>query len=310
VIDIDGAFRSSSYQLAYQLARSVNNGKGDFAGSLGYRMFTKEWGLLIRSRVIGNEFDVDAVGYVPWKGTADFTMITGPMFYFDQGPVSSIFQYSGFGVTYEHADLATDWACVVGLNMQFRSNWGFETSIIVGRCTDEGIRYTSYEFDQSLWFDISPRWHGNIWGGYSRGYNFSRDYLAPYGWLGSEIEWKALSTLELGTSFNMHIEGNPGGSVEDVTYNARPYVSLTPVNNLNLRLYTDNIFLRSSDQMERVIIGFLFSYNFLPKSWVYLALNEVQERRDVPGANGLSMKRQMEVAGRAGVVKIKYLYYL
>ena len=310
VIDVDGAFRSSSYQLAYQLARSVNNGKGDFAGSLGYRMFTKEWGVLIRSRAIGNEFDVDAVGYVPWKGTANFTMITGPMWYFDEGPVVSMFQYGGFSATYEDADQATDWVGALGLNMQFRSNWGFETTVIAGRSTDEGLTYTYFEADHSMWFSISPRWHGNVWGGYSRGYNFSREYLGAYGWLGSEIEWKALSTLELGTSFNMYIEGNPAGTVEDITYNARPYISLTPVNNLNLRLYADNVFLRSSDQVERVILGFLFSYNFLPKSWVYLALNEVQERRDVQGVNGMPVRRQMEVAGRAGVIKLKYLYYL
>jgi hypothetical protein len=310
VIDIDGAFRSPSYQLAYQLARSIDNGKGDFAMSAGYRSFTKEWGLLIRSRAIGNEFDVDAVGYVPWKGTANLTMITGPMYYYDQGSVVSMFQYAGFSITYEDADLATDWVGALGLNMQFRSNWGFETTLIGGRSKDEGVRYTTWEFDHSMWFDVSPRWHANIWGGYSYGYNFSRDYLGSYIWVGSNLEWKALSTLELGTSLNTYIERKPEGGVEDITYNARPYISLTPVNNLNLRVYMDNVFLQSSDQMERVIVGFLFSYNFLPKSWIYLALNEVQERRDITDANGLTVGRRMEVAGRAGVTKLKYLYYL
>jgi hypothetical protein len=310
VIDIDGAFRSTSYQLAYQLARSINNGKGDFGGSAGYRMFTKKWGVLVRTRAIGNAFDVDAVGYVPWRGTANLTAITGPMWYFDEGPVASMFQYSGFSMTYEDADVATDWVGVLGLNMQFRSNWGFEATVTAGRSKDAGLWYTSYEADLSAWCDISPRWEANAYGGYSRGYNFSRDYLASYAWMGSEFNWKALTTLSLGTSFNMYIEGNPAGDVEDVTYNARPYISLTPVNNLNLRLYADNVFLRSSDQVERVILGFLFSYNFLPKSWIYLALNEVQERRDVFDANGSLMRRQMEVAGRAGVIKIKYLYYL
>jgi hypothetical protein len=100
------------------------------------------------------------------------------------------------------------------------------------------------------------------------------------------------------------------GSIEDITYNARPYVSLTPINNLNLRVYVDDVFLRSSDQNERVIVGFLFSYNFLPKSWIYLALNEVQERKDLLDGSGFAVSRQMEVTGRAGVAKVKYLYYL
>ena len=38
VIDIDGAFRTSQWQLAYQLARSYKNGEGDFAGAAGFTM--------------------------------------------------------------------------------------------------------------------------------------------------------------------------------------------------------------------------------------------------------------------------------
>lgn len=310
VIDIDGAFRSSSYQLAYQLARSVNDGKGDYAASAGLRMFTKTWGTLMRSRAIGNAFDVDAVGYVPWKGTANLTVITGPMTYYDEGALSNMFNYGGFSVTYEDADLATDWVAALGMDMSFRSNWGLETTIVGGRSKDNGVRYDYVEFDHSMWFNISPRWNANVWGGYSHGYNFSRDYVAGYIWFGSYIDWKALSSLSLGTSYNMYVEKKPDGSVEDITYNARPYISLTPINNLNLRVYVDDVFLRSSDQNERVIVGFLFSYNFLPKSWIYLALNEVQERRDVLDGMGLTAGRRMEIAGRAGVTKLKYLYYL
>jgi hypothetical protein len=310
VIDIDGAFRSSSYQLAYQLARSLDNGKGDFAGSLGLRMFTKTWGTLLRSRAIGKEFDVDAVGYVPWKGTANFTVITGPMTYYDEGPVANMFNYGGFSVTYEDADLATDWVGALGMDMSFRSNWGFETTIVGGRSKDNGVRYNYFEFDQSMWINISPRWTANVWGGYSHGYNFSRDYVAGYIWFGSFIDWKAFPSLSLGTSYNMYVEKRPDGSLEDITYNARPYISLTPINNLNMRLYLDDVFLRSSDQNEHVIVGFLFSYNFLPKSWIYLALNEIQERKDMLDGMGLSVGRRMAVTGRAGVAKVKYLYYL
>jgi hypothetical protein len=310
VLDVDGAFRSSSYQLAYQFARSMNNGKGDFAGSAGLRMFTKEWGTLVRTRAIGKEFDVDAVGYVPWKGTANLTVITGPMTYYEEGELANMFNYGGFSVTYEDVDLATDWVGALGMDMSFRSNWGLETTIVAGQSKDEGVRYDYFEFDHSMWFNISPRWNANVWGGYSHGYNFSREYVAGYIWFGSYIDWKALSTLSVGTSYNMYIEKKPDGSLEDITYNARPYISLTPVNNLNMRVYMDNVFLRSSDQMEHVIVGFLFSYNFLPKSWIYLALNEVQERRDMLDAGGATIGRRMEVAGRAGVTKLKYLYYL
>jgi hypothetical protein len=58
-----------------------------------------------------------------------------------------------------------------------------------------------------------------------------------------------------------------------------------------------------------VIVGFLFSYNFLPKSWIYLALNEVRERKEEYTAAGELLPLRMHITDRAGVFKIKYLYY-
>jgi hypothetical protein len=79
---------------------------------------------------------------------------------------------------------------------------------------------------------------------------------------------------------------------------------VTPVNNLSLRLYVDNVYLRSSRRVEHVIAGFLFAYNFLPKSWVYLAVNEVQDRGPDYAAGS-----PLHVKNRAGVMKVRYLYY-
>jgi hypothetical protein len=309
VVDIDGAFRGSDWQLAYQCARSINDGKGDFGGSAGFTKFGKSWAVLARARAIGNSFDVDDVGFVPWKGTAQLTSITGPLWYFDTGALSQIFLYGGGQVSYEEADLYTDRVWVLGWNMQFRDNWGYEVTLINGRAKDEGETYTYSEIDVSTWFHTSPRWDANVYGGYSHTYNFDRDYVAFYSWLGSSVEWKASSALELGTSFNMYVEGNPAGNIEDITYNARPYISVTPINNLNLRMYTDNVFVQSSDRLQRVIVGFLFSYNFLPKSWIYLALNEVRERKEEYTAAGELLPLRMHITDRAGVFKIKYLYY-
>jgi len=309
VLDIDGAFRGSDWQLAYQIARSIKDGEGDFGGSAGFVKFGKSWAVLIRGRAIGNSFDVDNVGYVPWQGTVLLDAITGPRWFFDTGALSQIFFYGGIGVRYEEADLYTDRLAALGLNMQFRDNWGYEVTIIGGRAKDEGEEYDSKEIDISTWFHTSPRWNGNFWGGYLRGYNFDREYVASYYWLGSNVEWKASNAIELGTSFNAYVEGNPRGEVEDITYNARPYVSVTPVNNLNLRMYFDNVFVKSTDRLEQVIVGFLFSYNFLPKSWIYLALNEVRERKEEYSAGGELLPVRMRTTERAGVFKVKYLYY-
>jgi hypothetical protein len=310
VLDIDGAFRTSSWQLAYQLARSIKNSEGDYAASTGFVMFGEKWINFARLRYVGKYFNVDEVGFVPWKGTLESVAISGPTWYYDTGYIRQILLYGGYALNYEDADLYTDHSAVMGFNMQLRDNWGYEINLSLGKNRDSGKEYTSYEATLSSWFNVSPRWDGNLWGGYSRTYNFSRDYLASYGWCGFYVGWKVLRIMEVGTTYNMYIEGNPAGHVEDITYNARPFFSFTPVNNVNVRVYVDNLYLTSSDHLERVIGGLLFSYNFLPKSWVYLALNEMRDRSEEIDAMGISRPARMHTTQRAGVMKVKYLYYL
>ena len=51
VLDIDGAFRESNWQLAYQLSRSFKNSEGDFASSLGFKHGTEDWLTAIRGKI-------------------------------------------------------------------------------------------------------------------------------------------------------------------------------------------------------------------------------------------------------------------
>ena len=118
-----------------------------------------------------------------------------------------------------------------------------------------------------------------------------------------------LSIMDIGTSYDMFIEGNPEGNVEEITYNARPFVTLTPINDLRVRLYLDNVFVKSSDKLEQVIFGFLFSYNFSPKSWIYFAVNEIRDRSQQFDPSGNILPASMHVVDRVGVFKVKYLYY-
>ena len=309
VVDIDGAFRASDWQLSYQIARSFKNHQGDMATSAGFLMTKENLLVFVRGRYIGNLFDVNEVGYVPWIGTGELTGIGGPRWYFKDGIVRQILLLGGFTLNRKNVESYTDQSGVLVFNMQFRDNWGYEFDFSSGRSKDQGIVYDSYELDYSSWFNISPKWYGNVYGSYSKTYNFSRDYLARYLSLGSEFGWHTTKVLDVGTSFNMFVEGNPSNKIQDITYNSRPFISWTPVNDLNLRLYLDNVFVRSSNRMERLLFGALFSYSFLPKSWIYFAVNEIRDRSDQFDTNGLLLPNSMHVTDRVGVLKIKYLYY-
>ncbi len=309
VIDIDGAFRQSEWQLSYQIARSIKNSDGDFAFSTGFTSMTDDWLTFARSRYIGEKFDISEVGYVPWTGTGEFTAITGPIYNFETGYIRQILIYAGPYFNYEKADNFTDYQALLGFNMQLRDNWGYEINAQYGKAKDEGLEYPTYSASLSSWYNLNPKWSGNLYGGYEKTYNFSREYLAPYSWAGIYINWKAADILDIGTSYDMYVEGNPEGHVEDITYNARPYFSLTPVNNLNVRVYVDNVFIKSVDRLDHVIAGFLFSYNFSPKSWIFFAFNEERDRSDQFDRAGNLLPHRMHTVERAGVAKIKYLYY-
>lgn len=309
VLDIDGAFRGSNWQLAYQAARSIKGDEGDYAFSAGLTNFSQSWINLARVRYIGKNFDIQEIGFVPWQGTLQSMYLTGPRWYYETGFVRSILIYFGPSIYWEDVDNYTDWAGVLGYNMQFRDNWGFEINLDAGKAKDENVEYTSYSANLSSWYNISPKWSGNLWGGYSRTYNFDREWTAFYSWMGFAIDWKALNIMQLGTSYDMFIEGNPDGNIEDITFNARPFIDLTPVNDLNLKIYVDNVFVRSSDQVEQIIFGFLFAYNFSPKSWIYFAYNDVQDRSDEYDRFDNLLPKRMHVVNRAAVLKVRYLYY-
>ncbi len=309
VIDLDGAFRSSDYQVAYQIARSYKNDQGGYAGSLGLWMPKEKFLIGLRSRYIGDQFDIQEVGYVPWQGTWSLATLSGPRWFFQNGAVSETSLYGGVMLNYEKIDDYTDHLAVLGYNMQFRSGWGLEIEWNGGNTKDMGIAYHSKEVNIASWYQVSPTWNGEWYAGYSHAYNFSRSYLANYGYWGAEVEWQASRVLNLGASATVLVEGNPKGRVEEITFNARPYFSWTPMNGLNARVYVDHLLLRSTGRIERLIGGFLLSYNLRSKSWFYFALNERQDRSDEFNASGRLLPRRMHMIDRVNVIKLKYLFY-
>lgn len=309
VVDVDGAFRSDDWQLSYQLATAFNKDSSDVAFSAGFNRFTESLAILSRARYVGNKFDANEIGYVPWRGTLSSTTLLGPRWYFENGYVREIILFGGYAATYEKIDAFTDWSALICMDMNFRDNWGFEIVIDAGKSRDGGIKYNNWEATFSSWFNMSPNWNANVQGGYSKTFNFARNYLGGYSYFSGQVSWKVTKTLDIGTSFNSWVEINPDDKIDEITYNTRPYFSLTPLNDLNIRMYADNVFLRSSNRMERIILGFLFAYQFSPKSWIYLAINEIQDRSNYTDKNNQLIMDRMNIRERAGVFKIKYLYY-
>ncbi len=300
VLDVDGAFRGNTWQVAYQMAGSFRNTDWDVAGSTGFTMINDKMIMGVRGRYVGEKFDVDDVGFVPWKGTAQIVGLCGPRWYIEKGAVSAVSFYVGPVMSYEKTDDFVDAGGLIGFNMQFRPNWGFEIDYDLGKAEDLDTKYDFHELQLSSWFNFGGHAFLNVFGSYNKTYNFARGYMAFYTYGGTAFEWNVIPALEFGTSLFSYIEGNPEGTVEEITYNARPYLTVKPINDLAIRLYVDNVWTASRGKLDQVIGGLLFSYNFSPKSWIYFAINDVEYRP----------LDRLRVQNRAAVFKIKYLYYL
>jgi Domain of unknown function (DUF5916)/Carbohydrate family 9 binding domain-like len=309
VVDVDGAFRTSGWQLSYQIARSINNSQGDYAASAGFIQLGETFANFARVRFVGSDFDISQVGFVPWTGTTQVTPLHGPIWRPKSGPIGQIFPYGGIALYNKTYENYTDHGFLLGYNMNFKSNWGFEFDYSFLKTKDVGYIYDSYELDFSSWYNIDPNWNANLNGTIAKTYNFARSYVGIYQNLGLYFSWKPWNILEVGTSYNMYVEKKPDGSLQDITYNARPYFSFTPVNNMNFRVYLDNLYTTETDHLERVLLGVLFSYNFSPKSWIYFAVNQLNDRSPQYDQNGVELPQQMHLTAQAGVLKIKYLYY-
>jgi len=73
---------------------------------------------------------------------------------------------------------------------------------------------------------------------------------------------------------------------------------------INISIYSQLVFswLNEEDNKPKIQsnrIGLLFSWNFRPKSWIYIAFNDFRE--DVNG--------QFQLTEQLSAIKIKYLLY-
>ena len=302
--DIDGSVRGSDWQINYQFAESFTDSTNGFGGSFGVNKFASTWGAMIKGKYIGDKFNVDKIGFVPWKGTGNLVAVAGPRWFFKSGSIKEMFFYGGGYLNYEEVDDYTDRGLAFGGQVNFRKLMGIGFESIYGKAKDKDVIYNMFQFSGNIWMHFSPKWGLFAYVAYSKTYNFYRDYLGNYLTGVVRGSYLVLHSLEVGASANAWTEINPNGEIEDVTLNARPFISLIPVNNLKIRVFTDHVFSVSSDRQERFFVGFYFAYNFKPKSWIYFTYNELQERENYETAFP-----SMKTVSRDATIKIKYLYY-
>ena len=100
------------------------------------------------------------------------------------------------------------------------------------------------------------------------------------------------------------MEWDPDGDLHSITPIWTPRIEYQLNADMDISLYSEFVFTTdlgklSTAEISSNRIGLLFAWNFSPKSWLYVAFNDL--RRDE--GEGL------EPAERIAAVKIKYLIY-
>ncbi len=304
---LDGVYRKSGNQFIIQSAVSDNSDKRGWALDAGYFGFIKNFINFTSARVISDSFDVGDVGFVPWTGEKKFLFMIGPYRQPETGSFREYFIAPGVVVVQEPGE--EDWS-IVGLtevNAHFRNNWGFDLNVALGRAYEADTNYTYRDISLGVW--------GNLFGNninfgcdYSYEYNYWRDFLAYQGANWFSYSYSVIPNLSVGLATNLWIEWNDENSIIALWPRLRPQIYIRFNADMNLNIF-DELVMSTTEtdfgdtELLSNRVGMLFQWNFLPKSWLYIALNDYRARDAENEEGGLQPQYLISA------IKAKYLIY-
>lgn len=304
VIGLDGVYRSGMNQLILQGALSDRNKKMGWAISSAYFGFVKGFLTLSTLEVVQDSFDVDDMGFVPWPGMKKFMLGSGPFKTYQRGFLRNLFIAPLIVVVQEPG--SKNWSKVYAftINPNFRNRWGFSLNCNVGQYFEEGIEYLQRGINLSVWGN-GTNYHLNFGGNYSYGYNYSREFLA---YQGSNWFWVGYNTIprtRLSLSLNNWVEWDTLNTIITITTKATPRIDFAITEVMNLGIFNEFVTEIPATNLSKTEltsnrVGLLFSWNFLPKSWLYIALNDHREQNE---------DGKLELQNQIGAIKAKYLLY-
>jgi hypothetical protein len=313
---LDGVFRKGANQFIVQGALSSKKDslheKFGWAIDAGYFGFIKNFITFTSARVVQDSFDVSNIGFVPWIGEKRFQVMTGPFREFQTGSVRNFWVAPGVVASQERG--TSDWSIegMFEINTQFRNDWGFDIGGGGGRhheapyypYGDTVISYTARNLYSSFWGKLFNQ-NINFGFNYAYGWNYTRGYLGYQGENRLTYNISVIPQLRLSLASYLWIEWDPDDQIEAIWPMFRPSVDIVFNALMSIRIF-DEIVTRTpgSDfgELEYLWnrVGALFSWNFMPKSWIYIALNDHREQ-DQFG--------DLQPIYQIGAVKAKYLIY-
>jgi hypothetical protein len=303
-LGLDGVVRGGLNQFILQGAASDRSGKKGWGVTSGYWTLLGDFILMGAGEVVDDSFDVSDIGFTPWSGRKTVTIGGGPFVTFTEGLVRNF--YCGANMFSVQEPGQDRWSTIgsVELNPHLRNGWSLNLTLSGGRAYEADTSYFNRSANFSAWGSIA-RQYFNCGAVYSHTYNYRRAFLADQasGWF--RIGYGIIPQISTSLQSNAWAEWDPGRSLLSVTTLLRPRIDCRFNADMNASVFNEFVFETQESAFKRTRlssnrIGFIFAWNFSPKSWLYVAFNDHR----VVGEN-----EHLELSSSVGAVKAKYLIY-
>lgn len=302
-LGFDGVYRRGVNQVILQAAASERGRKRGWAITSGYSGFLGGFLTMGSAEMVHDSFDVSDVGFIPWVGRRKFTLFSGPFTTYTRGFLKNLYLAPGFAALKEPGDKSWSTLGQLIFNPEFRNNWGLSLEGQAGRVYEVDRDYLHRSVDLSVWGTIAGQFV-NFGGDYSYEYNYWRQFLAHQASGRFRVGVSVTPEVSLSLNSNVWAEWDTLSAIIGFTGVTTPRVDCRVNADMSLSLFNEFVLEIPEIHLEAAELtssrfGLLFSWNFLPKSWLYVALNDYRDRW-----NG-----EFRLRNRIGAVKAKYLMY-
>ncbi len=303
IVALDGGLRNDVAEVVYQVFRSNVDGEIGDAWFVGIAYEKNDWSFSARVHAIGEDFDPTPIGRFrsALPGDTAIGFSPGHVIRFDSGDLSRLWFGIGESISREGSE---PWCKGIGMygGGAFRSGYDFHAHMRFSEDYEFGEKRPTVSL--SIGFD---RWGSdfryglnlNFW----RGWNYSRwymredsQYVALYAWMGSGNVWLSFpltDRISAGISTNSWLEYDSTNSLIAVTTSLRPSISYSISPHMDVSVSSYLTYRKDVTDDDRYIqkgalingqLGVRFTYDFRPKSKLYVVLNLHTKRPDDAGS--------------------------
>ena len=302
-LGIDGIYRAGINQFAVQGAVSDKDRKTGYALTSGICLYLGDFYINSSGQYISDSFDVSEIGYIPWPGLKNFVFKFGLAKYFGQGFLKHLNMGPGIFVNQEPGDSNWTKLLVINLNPVLRSGWGCNASLNGGTAYRMGQAFFNRSLSIFCWGGTPKfRLHFGGWAGYD--YNYFRGWFAYQLTNFISVDYSLINRLSFSFSLKDWCEIDSNDKLYAITPRLTPRLEYWATKDISISIYNQTVLSwypaegRDFD-LQNNRFGVVLSYNFRPKCWFYLALNDYRE----------NIEGHFSLVEQLGAIKIKYLLY-